>query len=55
MIPLIYTFATTARLPLLYLGIPLSASLSIAHAYLPPHPAPTYVSLISMPISIRFC
>lgn len=46
MIPLIYTFATTARLPLLYLGIPLSASLSIAHAYLPPHPAPTYVSLI---------
>jgi Gnt-I system high-affinity gluconate transporter len=46
LIPLIYTFATTARLPLLYLGIPLSASLSIAHAYLPPHPAPTYVSLI---------
>lgn len=46
LIPLIYTFATTAKLPLLYLGIPLSASLSIAHAYLPPHPAPTYVSLI---------
>lgn len=46
LIPLIYTFSTTARLPLLYLGIPLSASLSIAHAYLPPHPAPTYVSLI---------
>lgn len=46
LIPLIYTFATTARLPLLYLGIPLSASLSVAHAYLPPHPAPTYVSLI---------
>jgi H+/gluconate symporter-like permease len=46
LIPLIYTFSTAARLPLLYLGIPLSASLSIAHAYLPPHPAPTYVSLI---------
>jgi Gnt-I system high-affinity gluconate transporter len=46
LIPLIYTFASTARLPLLYLGIPLSASLSIAHAYLPPHPAPTYISLI---------
>lgn len=46
LIPLIYTFSTTAKLPLLYLGIPLSASLSIAHAYLPPHPAPTYVSLI---------
>jgi Gnt-I system high-affinity gluconate transporter len=46
LIPLIYTFSTTAKLPLLYLGIPLAASLSIAHAYLPPHPAPTYVSLI---------
>jgi Gnt-I system high-affinity gluconate transporter len=46
MIPLIYTFSTTARLPLIYLGIPLSASLSIAHGYLPPHPAPTYVSLV---------
>lgn len=46
LIPLIYTFSTTAKMPLLYLGIPLSASLSIAHAYLPPHPAPTYVSLI---------
>lgn len=46
LIPLIYTFSTTAKLPLMYLGIPLSASLSIAHAYLPPHPAPTYVSFI---------
>lgn len=46
LIPLIYTFSTTARLPLLYLGIPLSASLSIAHAYLPPHPAPSYVSVV---------
>jgi len=46
LIPLIYTFSTTAKMPLLYLGIPLSASLSVAHAYLPPHPAPTYVSLI---------
>lgn len=46
LIPLIYTLASGTRLPLLYLGIPLSASLSIAHGYLPPHPAPTYVSLI---------
>ena len=46
LIPLIYTFSTASKLPLLYLGIPLSASLSIAHGYLPPHPAPTYVSLI---------
>ncbi len=46
LIPLIYTFAKTTKLPLMYLGIPLSATLSIAHAYLPPHPAPTYVSFV---------
>lgn len=46
LIPLIYTFATTTKLPLMYLGIPLSATLSIAHGYLPPHPAPTYISFI---------
>lgn len=46
LIPLIYAFSSTMKLPLMYLGIPLSAALSIAHGYLPPHPAPTYVSFI---------
>ena len=46
LIPLIYTFSSTTKLPLMYLGIPLSATLSIAHGYLPPHPAPTYISFI---------
>ncbi len=46
LIPLIYTFSSTTKLPLMYLGIPLSATLSIAHGYLPPHPAPTYVSFV---------
>jgi len=46
MIPLIYTFASTTKMPLMWLGIPLSATLSIAHGYLPPHPAPTYVSFV---------
>lgn len=46
LIPLIYTFASTSKKSLLFLGIPLSASLSVAHAYLPPHPAPTAVSII---------
>lgn len=44
LIPLVYTFASTTRFPLLYLGIPLCATLSVAHGYLPPHPAPTAVS-----------
>jgi H+/gluconate symporter-like permease len=46
LIPLIYTLSFTTKLPLMYLGIPLSATLSIAHGYLPPHPAPTYISFI---------
>ncbi|PRY90688.1 gluconate:H+ symporter [Mongoliibacter ruber] len=46
MIPLIYTLCVRTGLPLLYLGIPLAATLSIAHAFLPPHPAPTYVSTV---------
>jgi len=46
LIPLIYTLSSTTKLPLMYLGIPLSATLSIAHGYLPPHPAPTYVSFV---------
>jgi Gnt-I system high-affinity gluconate transporter len=46
MIPLLYTFRSTTKLPLLYLGLPLCATLSVAHGFLPPHPAPTYVSFI---------
>jgi gluconate transporter len=44
LIPLVYTFAATTRFPLIYLGIPLCATLSVAHGYLPPHPAPTAVA-----------
>lgn len=44
LIPLVYTFASTTRFPLIYLGIPLCATLSVAHGYLPPHPAPTTVA-----------
>ncbi len=44
LIPLVYTFASTTKFPLLYLGIPLCATMSVAHGYLPPHPAPTAVA-----------
>jgi hypothetical protein len=30
----------------MYLGIPLSSALSVAHGYLPPHPAPTSIAQI---------
>jgi H+/gluconate symporter-like permease len=46
LIPLIFTFAAITRLPLLWLALPLLSSLSVTHCFLPPHPAPTYVSFI---------
>ena len=42
--PLIAMVATTARLPMLYLGIPMLAALSVAHGYLPPHPSPAAIA-----------
>ena len=44
LIPLVYTVSVTTGLPLVYLGVPLAAALSVAHGFLPPHPAPTFVS-----------
>src|SRR5512133_1365625 len=43
MIPLIFTIAASTKLPLIYVGLPLLASLSVTHGYLPPHPAPTAI------------
>ncbi|HBQ82005.1 MAG: gluconate transporter [Bacteroidetes bacterium GWE2_41_25] len=41
MIPLVFTIAASTGLPLIYVGLPMIASLSVTHGYLPPHPAPT--------------
>lgn len=46
LIPLIFTFASTTKLPTIWLALPLCSALSVAHCFLPPHPAPTYVSFI---------
>lgn len=43
MIPLVFTVAAATKLPLLYVGLPMLASLSVTHGYLPPHPAPTAI------------
>ncbi len=40
LIPLVFTVAASSGLPLLYVGIPLLASLSVTHGFLPPHPSP---------------
>lgn len=43
LVPLIFTIARTAGLPLLYVAIPMAASLSATHCFLPPHPGPTFL------------
>ncbi len=46
LIPIIITFANITKLPAIWLALPLCSALSVAHCFLPPHPAPTYVSFI---------
>jgi Gnt-I system high-affinity gluconate transporter len=40
-IPLVFSVAYSHRLPAVYVGLPMLASLSVLHGFLPPHPAPT--------------
>ena len=46
MIPLVFTIAASTGLPLIYVGLPMLASLSVTHGLLPPHPAPTALTAI---------
>lgn len=41
LVPLVFLVAARTKMPLLYVGLPMLASLSVTHGYLPPHPAPT--------------
>ncbi|MET0391651.1 MAG: gluconate:H+ symporter [Chitinophagaceae bacterium] len=40
LVPLVFSIAISSGLPLLYIAIPMAASLSTTHAFLPPHPGP---------------
>lgn len=44
MMPIVFAVAASTRVPLLYVGLPTLASLSVTHGYLPPHPAPTAIA-----------
>jgi len=44
LIPLVFTVAVSSGLPLLYVGLPMLASLSVTHGFLPPHPSPTAIA-----------
>ena len=40
MVPLIFSVSSQYKLPAVYVGLPMLASLSVTHGFLPPHPAP---------------
>jgi len=43
LVPLVFSIARRANLPLLYVAIPMAAALSTTHCFLPPHPGPTTI------------
>lgn len=43
-LPIIFIIAREMDMPLIYLGIPMAATLNVTHAFLPPHPAPTAIT-----------
>jgi Gnt-I system high-affinity gluconate transporter len=45
MVPLIFSVVYEYKLPAVYIGLPMLASLSVTHGFLPPHPSP--VALVS--------
>jgi Gnt-I system high-affinity gluconate transporter len=40
-VPLIFSVAYRYKFPAVYIGLPMLASLSVTHGFLPPHPAPS--------------
>lgn len=40
LIPIIFSVAYNYKLPLVYVGLPMLASLSVMHGFVPPHPSP---------------
>jgi Gnt-I system high-affinity gluconate transporter len=46
LVPIIFTVAASTELPLLFVGLPMIASLSVTHGFLPPHPSPSAIALM---------
>jgi Gnt-I system high-affinity gluconate transporter len=46
LVPLVFVVAKTTGLPLLYVGLPMVAPLSVTHGFLPPHPGPVALAAI---------
>lgn len=46
LVPFVFAIAAQTGLPLIYVGLPMLASLSVTHGYLPPHPGPTAIGML---------
>lgn len=46
LVPLIFSLAAETGLPILYLAMPMAASLSVTHGLLPPHPSPVALAAL---------
>ena len=46
LVPIVFAIAVEAGVPILYLGIPVAAALSVTHGFLPPHPAPVAIAQV---------
>ena len=46
LVPLVFNIAFITKLPLLYIALPMLASLSVTHGFLPPHPAPSALTIM---------
>jgi gluconate:H+ symporter, GntP family len=44
LVPIVFQIAKESKVPVLYLGIPMAAALSVTHGFLPPHPGPTVIA-----------
>lgn len=44
LIPIVFTLAASTGMPLIFVALPMVASLSVTHGLLPPHPAPTAIA-----------
>src|SRR5690606_17163244 len=46
LVPFVFAIAAQTRLPLIYVGLPMLAALSVTHGYLPPHPGATAIATL---------
>ena len=46
LVPLVFTVASATGLSLIGVGLPMLAALSVTHGFLPPHPAPSALSIM---------